>query len=618
MLIYTGTLKNFNNDVINGLIADKIEEEFKKHNFYHHNNAEYRSWSNSLARLSLLLNHDSINQDVKIAIEYQIPFTAKRVDFLITGLDDNNKKNAVIIELKQWEQCTATAKEDVVLTFLAGTEREVTHPSYQAYSYAKAIECFNKTVRDEDIKLYPCAFLHNYKKEYNDQINNPIYSTAISLAPLFLEYDSVKLQYFIKKYVTKPDNGQILYQIDNGKIKPSVSLQDAISSLMNHNEVFTLLDEQKVAYSTIMELISKVIDKDEKHTVIIKGGPGTGKSVIAMHLLERITSLGFNVNYITKNTAPRQVFISQLIKSNFTKRFVENLFKSSSSYINTQSNTFDCLLVDEAHRLNMKSGMFQNKGENQIKEIINASKITVFFIDEDQIVTTKDFGSVNEIVKQAKELHSTIHMGESLNLVSQFRCNGSDGYLAFLDNLLNIRETPNISMKDIDYDIKVFSSANEMREALRIKNNINNKSRMLAGYCYNWISKNDITKYDIILKDGFEAQWNFASTSTWAIDKDSFDQVGCIHTSQGLEFDYVGVIIGKDLIYINDEVKTYYTARAKTDKSLFGIKKTKDYALADKIIRDTYKTLLSRGQKGCYIYCEYENLSNFISDILKK
>lgn len=260
-----------------------------------------------------------------------------------------------------------------------------------------------------------------------------------------------------------------------------------------------------------------------------------------------------------------------------------------------------------------------NLGVNQIKEIINASKVSVFFIDEDQIVTTKDFGSIEEIKKQAKLLNSEIHSGEDYQLTSQFRCNGSDGYIAFLDHLLGIRETANQDGFDLDYDIQVFDQASKMKEVLKEKNNINNKSRMIAGYCYEWITQksNQEEQFDIILDNNFKAKWNFSTTSTWAIDEDSFDQVGCIHTAQGLEFDYVGVIIGKDLVYKDGQVITDYTQRAKTDASLKGIKTTKNYDLADRIIRNTYKTLLSRGQKGCYIYCEDQALSKYLKERLE-
>jgi len=616
MIVYSGTLKQFSNDVLMGIIADRIEECFSLNGFNHHNDAEYCAFNNSLMVMNnVLCNNSGIDQDVHVAIEYQIPLTSKRVDFLITGYDAFDKENVVIVELKQWESCKSTNKDDVVTTYVGGANRAVSHPCYQAYSYAKAIESFNETVREKEIDLHPCAFCHNYKEEYSGEIKHPKYSTAIELAPLFLKRDQLKLREFVKKYITKPDKGEILYTIENGKIKPSIALQDAIASLLKGNEVFTMIDEQQVAYATIKSLVEETIDSDKKHTVIVQGGPGTGKSVIAVNLLSHLINRGYNVEYVTKNAAPRSVFISQLVNKDYKKRYVENLFKGSGSFVDTKENLFDCLLVDEAHRLNEKSGLFQNKGENQIKEIIRASKISVFFIDEDQIVTSKDIGSVEEICKWAKELNSEVHFGEDLILASQFRCSGSDGYLAFLDNLLGIRETANIDLIDIDYDVRVYDDPNIMRDELRELNKKNNKARMLAGYCYNWISKKDPSKYDIELENNFKAQWNFSNTSTWAIDEDSFEQVGCIHTSQGLEFDYCGVIIGKDLIYRDGKVITNVKARAKADQSLRG---KVDPDRCDRIIRNTYKTLLSRGQKGCFIYCENSSLAKYIKAIFKK
>ena len=614
MIVYSGTLKQFSNDVLMGIIADRIEECFELQGFHHHNDAEYRAFNNSLMVMNNVLCNDSgIDQNVHVAIEYQIPLTSKRVDFLVTGYDEKDKENVIIVELKQWEECTATSRDDVVTTFVGGAVRAVAHPCYQAYSYAKAIESFNETVREKQIDLHPCAFCHNYKDEYVDQIKHPKYNQAIELAPLFLKKDQLALRDFVKKFIKKPDGGEILYTIENGRIKPSIALQDAIASLLKGNEVFTMIDEQQVAYATIKRLVEATIKSDKKHTVIIQGGPGTGKSVIAVNLLSHLISRGYNVEYVTKNAAPRNVFVTELVRQDYKKRYVDNLFKGSGSFVDCKPNLFDCLLVDEAHRLNEKSGLFQNKGENQIKEIIAASKISVFFIDEDQVVTTKDIGSVAEIVKWAKKLGSEVHLGEDLILASQFRCGGSDGYLAFLDNLLEIKETANVDLFDIDYDVRVFDDPNAMREELRELNKKNNKARMIAGYCYNWISRSNPAAFDIELKNGFRAQWNFASTSTWAIDEDSFDQVGCIHTSQGLEFDYCGVIIGKDLTYRDGKIVPVPSARAKTDQSLRGCKSKE---LADRIIKNTYKTLLSRGQKGCFIYCEDDSLREYLQKML--
>lgn len=624
MIIYKNNKIGFIKDVEDGLIASKIENEFSKLNFNHNNESEYKSWANSLNFMRNAIYDSEISNDCQLAIEYQIPLTSKRVDFLIAGVDENNNNNIVVVELKQWGNSSTTTSPDVVKTFIGGSERYVTHPSYQAYSYAKVIENFNEEVYKNDISLIPCAFLHNYKERNRDNIDNDFYKEAIGCAPLFLEEDTIKLRNFIKTYIKKKDNIDLLMKIEHGKLKPARTLQDAIASMLRGNQEFNLIDEQKVAYETIRKLLeeslkksNKVGNENKKYTVIIEGGPGTGKTVVAIQLLSNLINKGYSVNYITKNAAPREVFFKKLRKDKFRLNYIKTLFKGSGSFINVPNNFFDCLIVDEAHRLNEKSGMFNNLGESQIKEIIHASKVSVFFIDEDQIVTTSDVGSVDLIKKYAKEEGSEIYHGEDYNLVSQFRCNGSDGYLAFLDNLLSIRETANIDFV-FDYELRLFSNPVKMREELR-KRNDNNKARMIAGYCYDWITKNDYDPdvYDILLENDFKAKWNFNNTKTWAIDEDSFEQVGCIHTAQGLEFDYCGVIIGKDLIFKDNKVVTDYTKRAKTDKSLKGIKKTKNYALADRIIKNTYKTLLSRAQKGCFIYCEDKELLKYISKITK-
>ena len=608
MIVYSGTKSSFRKDTINGVIADRIDSLFTKFGIARESLAEFNSWKNSLPQMSNIISDTRIDDDVQVALEYQIPLTSKRVDFMVGG-NDGSKDNIVIIELKQWTECTALSRENLVRAFTGGSLRDVVHPSQQAYSYAKFIEHFNESVRENEIGLIPCAYLHNYKEEKRGQICNPLYTEAIKDAPVFLQQDGTKLQDFIAKYVNQKSSKKLFEIVENGKLKPSVSLQSVVGKVLNGNEDFIMIDEQQVAYATVLKLVENSIKDDSKHTIIVQGGPGTGKSVIAINFLAKIINNKYSCVYVTKNSAPRFVFSESLIKGKHTLGFLKNLFKGSGSFVDVPKDTYDCILADEAHRLMLKSGIYGNLGENQIKEIINAAKISVFFIDEDQVVTTKDIGSIAEIKRQAEALGSVVHCDENLVLVSQFRCNGSDGYIAFLDNILQIRKTANTPLFDIDYDIRIFDDPCEMREALRLKNT-NNKARMIAGYCYPWNSQHDKTKIDIALPGGFEAQWNF-DTNSFATGANSFDQVGCIHSTQGLEFDYAGVIIGLDMKYRDGKVITDYRERARSDKSIIGVKTDADRKQADRIIRNTYKTLLSRGQKGCYVYCQDKALAEY-------
>ena len=623
MLVYDGTKADFLRSVEQDTIAYEIEENIYNKMNRHTARNEFRSWENSLEYMYKVLNDEDIPKDAGIAIEYNIPQTSKRVDFLISGYDEKDQSNVVIIELKQWDKLNAiSGKDALVETYTGNAVRQVVHPSYQAWSYAMLITDYNQAVQEGNIGLFPCAYLHNYRRMGNDPLDEEQYEIYLEDAPAFTRGQVDDLRKFIKKCVFKGDNKELLYAVENGKIKPSKSLQDSIARMLQGNREFVMLDEQKVVYEEILNASRKSMIDNKKRVVIVQGGPGTGKTVVAINLLAQLTNEDQFCQYVSKNSAPRNVYKEKL-KGEMRKSSVDNMFKGSGIYTEAGDSIVDTILVDEAHRLNEKSGMFQNMGENQIKEIIHAGRCSVFFIDESQRVTLNDIGSVKEIEKWANEDDAEIiHM----ELISQFRCNGSDGYLAWLDNTLEIRETANWDMEDIDYDIQILESPHDMRNIIIEKNHSsNNRARILAGYCWDWLKDgvNNTNVHDIMIGD-FEISWNLKNTSTFAIDETSVNEAGCIHTSQGLEFDYVGVIIGEDMRYENGRVVTDFTKRAKTDQSLKGIKSIyrdnpgKALALADEIIKNTYRTLMTRGMKGCYVYCVDQKLAEYLRKCLQK
>lgn len=605
-------------DVSDGVLIDKIYNSFKE-KIGHTSKSEIRSWDNSLHRMYMVINDREIPDNSGIAIEYRLPTSSKRIDFIISGRNETSKA-AVIVELKQWESINKVSHKDgIVETFLGGKVRETTHPSYQVASYANLIRDFNETVSTNQVSLHPCAYLHNYLINSDcDPLTDIVYQEYLEQAPVYGRTNTDSLRQFIKKYVKYGDNKEALYLINNGKIKPSKSLQDSLISMIEGNEEFTMVDEQKVVYEEAIYLAKKAKETGRKKVLIVKGGPGTGKSVLAIQLLVHLTNQDMLCHYVTKNTAPRDVYVAKL-KGHMKRHSVDNLFKSSGIYHEVGENELDVVLVDEAHRLNEKSGLFSHLGENQTKELINASKLAVFFIDERQKVHFKDAGNIEDIEYFAHQADADI---TTLELTSQFRCNGSDGYLAFLDDVLQIEETANSEGFDVDYDIQVIDDPNELFDLI-VEKNSNNKSRLLAGYCWNWNNegenRNDSNHHDIVIEEyGFAKSWNLGNSKTYMIDKESINQVGCIHTSQGLELDYVGVIIGKDLRYVDGQVIADFTERAKTDQSIKGLKKLmkedplEGHRIENQIIKNTYRVLMSRGQKGCYIYCEDKALADYI------
>lgn len=507
MIVYEGIKTEFLRSVEQDAIAFEIEQNiYEKMNRRTAHN-EFRAWENSLEYMYKVLNDDDIPQDAGIAIEYNIPQTSKRVDFLISGYDKEDKSNVVIIELKQWDKIDSVkGKDALVETYTGNAVRRVVHPSYQAWSYAMLIADYNQAVQDGKISLLPCAYLHNYRRKKNDPLDEAQYEIYIEDAPAFTRGQVDELRAFIKKSVAKGDNKKLLYAAENGKIKPSKSLQESIAQMLKGNREFVMLDEQKIVYEEILYSSRRTKADHKKRVIIVQGGPGTGKTVVAVNLLAQFTNEDQFCQYVSKNSAPRNVYQKKL-KGEIRKSSVDNMFKGSGIYTEAGENVVDTILVDEAHRLNEKSGMFQNMGENQIKEIIHAGRCSVFFIDESQRVTLSDIGSAAEIEKWARRAGVEItHM----ELVSQFRCNGSDGYLAWLDNTLDIRETANRYMEDIDYDIQILDSPHEVRNIIIERNRIsNNRARILDGYCWNWLKEgyNNSNVHDIKIDD-FEISWN--------------------------------------------------------------------------------------------------------------
>lgn len=617
MIIYQSTKGGFLDDILGNNIHELIHNEYKKAKYSGVSEREVRSWQNSLQYVNNVLLDPEIPETCGVAIEYNIPQTGKRIDFILSGKGDNNASYAIIIELKQWEKAELSEKDGVVKTFVAKGNREVSHPSYQAWSYAALLEGFNEAVYSKRIQLKPCVYLHNYLDD--GVITHQSYSDYISKAPLFLRADALKLRAFIKQFIRYGDNGDVLYEIESGNIKPSKALADVLLSMLKGNDEFIMIDEQKLVYEQAIAL-SKQSNSKNKNVLIVKGGPGTGKSVVAVNLLVNTTKLGLLAQYVTKNAAPRAVYQDKLTQD-YSKSYIQAMFKGSGGYMNVNMNVFDALIVDEAHRLNEKSGLYGNQGENQIKEIINAAKCSIFFIDEDQKVTLKDIGTKDEIIKWANTLGASI---TEMELESQFRCNGSDGYLAWLDNTLGIRETVNKSLEGINYDFKVYDSPVELRDKITELNRVNNKARMVAGYCWDWNSRKNTDLYDVIIPEyDFKMKWNLTKDgSLWIISPESVNEIGCIHTCQGLEVDYIGVVIGDDFIIRNGKATTQPSERSKHDNSIKGYKKLQkeNPALAfektDAIIKNTYRTLMTRGMKGCYIYCTDKETAEYFKSCI--
>ena len=620
MIIYYDTVANFKREVLYGEIADKIEQNFLEHGFHHNNPAEYRAFANSFNNVRNVLEIANLDNDVKVAIEYQLPISSKRIDFMITGKDAQGKDSAIIVELKQWDSVKLTDGDDVI-TYVAHAERVLPHPSYQAYTYASIIENFNEDVRNKGVGLYPCSYVHNFPGRGVDVslLTGEKFANILELAPCFTKGGNQAMADFIKQRIVYPDDGSIVEMIDHGKLAPSKTVQDSLDDILKGKGVFHLIDEQKVAYELVRAVVKTCHEDNRKHVIFVTGGPGTGKSIIATHLLADAINHGHNACYVTKNQAPRDYFVQVLRGKNNKKAYISSLFKGASSLYGARENEYDLVVVDEAHRLEERDRYHSKEKYCHSESIIAASRVTVFFVDEGQIVAFPDKGTIENLERSARNMGAIIHKGEDFALKSQFRCQGGNIYPSFVENILGINKNGASSLKESDYDFRIYDDLVKMRDDLRVKNQ-HHTCRMVAGYCYEWVSKDKGLKSpeDDINIGNFHAKWNLnvqKFKKVFALDPGSFDLVGCIHTVQGLEFDYIGVIIGKDLYYEDGKVKTNFMVHPSGpdgDKSFYGLFNHQDDAKADRLVRNIYRVLMTRGQKGCFVYCEDPALRDYI------
>ncbi|MFP3324252.1 DUF2075 domain-containing protein [Planococcus sp. SIMBA_160] len=616
MIIYNESSSKFISHVleqrIESVLLDRVQEKMN----HSVSPSEIRSWTNSLPQMAKILRDADLKDGTHVLLEYKLPSTEKRIDFLITGEDKTGKQNAVIVELKQWQKSQLAEGDGIVKTYLGGRNRETVHPSYQSLSYKRFLENFNESLCEgTSINLSSCAYLHNYiPNRESEPLLDERYQSYIEQSPVYFQFDDLLLRKRINDAVSEGKGDEIARRIEEGRIRPSKKLVEAVNSLFEGNEEFILLDEQKVAYEKVLSIYNSLdLETDQKHTILIKGGPGTGKSVIGLNLMNFLLGEEATIEYITPNQSFREILRKKLIgRSGFVE--IRSLFKGSAAYVETPNNYYDVLVCDEAHRLKNQGHMKPKiEGENQATQIIRSSRLSVFFIDDEQVISNKDIGRFELLKEEAEKQNANVHFVE---LDSQFRCAGSGNYLEWLDNLLYDKKQ-DIQLDD-DFDFQVVDSPQELYDKV-----VKEKGgRLLAGYAWDWnksLVNGELPKDVVVESHDFEMPWNDPNRIDWAIHPEGAEQIGCIHTVQGLEMEYVGVIIGNDLIY-NPETQSLEVKRENfKDKGARPAKPTGKYAVdpLDQLVRNTYKTLMTRGMKGCYIYSVDQNLEIFLNNNFK-
>lgn len=618
MQLYVGSIQDFVTDTLQNQIAMKLENAFFDYKGYRPSDSEIRSWRSSLRAVKDVFEYSGFH-DHGIFLEYFLPLTSRRLDCMICGRDRDGRDNSVIIELKQWEASQVSQVSEHVITWVGGANRDVLHPSVQVGQYKLYLEDNHSAFFEENpVSLHACSYIHNYVAVSQDALFDTQYSSYVKSYPVFCERDVDNLSTFLKRRLELGNGIPVLQRIQESKYGPSKRLLDNVAKVVKENSRYILLDEQLLAFDKVMGLVKQGSNQGRKSVVIINGGPGTGKSVIAINLLAELSRLGKNAQYATGSKA----FTESLRKS--LGSTARSQIKYFNSYIEAPANCIDVLVADESHRIRITSNNRFTKREfrsttPQIEELINVARVPVFFIDDRQNVRPGEIGSSNYIRENAQRLDCDVH---EYQLDIQFRCQGSDKFVQWINNTFGIKKTASAiwDQKNNQFDFQVVGSPHELYKKIKDKNDREaNSARLVAGFCWKWSEpkENGTLVKDVVIDD-FAMTWegkesgrrlapNVPPASLWPYDPRAVDQIGSIYTIQGFEFDYVGVIIGKDLLY-NFETNQWEGHPEFSADSV--VKRSGDKFLD--MVKNTYRVLLSRALKGCYVYFVDKETEKFV------
>jgi DUF2075 family protein len=622
MELYSGTSLQFIDDANLNRISNHLKVAFFDYYRYNPSPGEMQSWDNSLRAMSGLVSYSKLD-DHGILLEYQLPMTSRRLDFFITGRNPVGQDHAVIVELKQWTSTKPSEGINEVSTHLGGKSTDVLHPSVQVGKYRQYLEDSHTAFHQapSPIKLDSCAYLHNYARDPKDAIFDSKFDRTIQENPLFLKEDAKKMADYLRARLSLGQGMEVMKRIHDGKQRPSKKLMEHFSSVIKGNPVYVLLDTQLIAFDKVLAAVQHALKTGEKTILLIPGGPGTGKSVIALNLIAELSKLGRNAHYATGSKA----FTSTLRE--IIGRSATVQFKYFNNYTNTPTDDIDVIICDEAHRLrSSSSGRFHpiSNPRPQIDEIVNAAKVSVFLLDDRQSVRPGEVGSL-QLVRDATTRNLT-RLSEFDPLEIQFRCSGSDGFIQWVNNTLSIERTPNAIWNTAKepFDFRIFDSPQAVDDAIRLKAAEGYTARMTAGFCWPWSEPlesgqlvDDVQLGDYrrpwnakpkeMCKGGYHISKDIPISSLWAYDKRGIDQVGCIYTAQGFEFDYAGVIFGEDLIYRFDS-EGWVGIPTNSEDSV--VRRSKTAFL--ELVKNTYRVLLTRGMKGCYVYFADKETERFV------
>jgi uncharacterized protein len=609
MHLYRGTTQEFIGDATQARLANQLSDRFFAEFRYRPSPSEVASWHNSLLAMANVLQLADLT-DQGILVELKLPLSSKRLDVLITGSNPSTRRDsAVIVELKQWTEVGQSWITDCVTVEYGGKPRDTLHPSRQVAQYQRYLQDTHPAfANDRAIVLDACAYLHFAQHDPSSPLYHADFTELLASNPAFAGNQVDAFATFLDQRIAGPDEaGVILERVASTAFKPHKRLLDHVARVIRSEPTFVLLDEQLVAYNAILDAVRVAGQNEQSVVFLVEGGPGTGKSVIALNLIAELSERGLNTLHLTGSKA----FTENLRK--IVGGRAGALFKYFRDTA-TVTDKLDVAILDEAHRIRtISTSRFTpakaRSGKAQIDDILDASRVTVFFIDDLQVVRPGEVGSTDLIRESAAKRGLEVR---DFKLEAQFRANGSDSFIKWVDNTLELDRTPQVlwSMDD-EFDFRIVGNVRELDRLIRERAGEGSTARLVAGFCWPWSDPDDAGQLEPDVRVGeWSMPWNAKADAArlgpgipksdfWASDPNGLDQVGCVYTAQGFEFDYVGVIFGPDLVYRPMEGRWLGQRDQSHDRV---VRRGVTESEFTRYVKSTYRVLLTRGLRGCYVY----------------
>lgn len=617
MQLYHGMSADFVADTTQERIATKLSDSFEQQYQYRPPQSEVRSWQNSLRAMASALETGGFD-DQGVVLEWQLPLTSRRLDVLVTGEQPTTRqRNAVIVELKQWDDIERSHVDDCVVTFVGGRKRDVLHPSRQVGNYRQYLRDVHTSFSEDSVGLSACSYLHNLRYDALGEVFDNRHRAILDDNPAFAGDQEDSLVRFLQESIGAGGGESVLDEVLTGKYRPHKRLLDHTAQVIRNEPAYVLLDEQQVIFNTILAQVRTHHLGGDKSVFLVHGGPGTGKSVLAVNLLAELGAQG----YVTQHATGSKAFTENLRKTVGPRAGA--LFGYFNGFATAEENRLDVLVLDEAHRIreisaNRFTPAAKRSDKPQIDELINAAKTTVFFIDDMQVVRPGEVGSSDLIKEAAARAGSDI---VEMELETQFRCNGSDRYIRWVDTLLDLRRTTHVLWDPTDpFAFDVVDSPEELEAIVRSRAAEGLTARLSAGFCWPWSApRPDGTLVDDVVVGAWQMPWNakpdagrlaagIPKSNFWASDPGGINQVGCVYTAQGFEYDMAGVIWGRDLVYRGREG---WVGQPEFSKDHV-VRRAKRPGEFTRLVKQTYRVLLTRGLQACAVFFEDDQTRDYV------